>query len=357
MLRRLMALAACVTAVTAAPLMTNHPLDALAEADALIVGRVTSVERGAEVLPPAGRTWQHPVFEHIAEVEILRFHAAGRELRERLEASRSAEVRYKAENPLDQGGVFGGPLWPAIRVGEMRVFGVRESAEGFRLWFEEGLGALPPAQETLLRDLPAADGVAFLERELVNGLASSDPKAALEAARYAEAAFFFASHDSAENQRPALDQRLTEMLAGDLSRTRMAVAALLAAPGSPRPGLADLRAKRAPDGWILRTSHWLLIHALELLPEENADALIIQTLLDHLPALHWSTIVNQFAHHPALDAPLAAATGQRKTGVLPLLEALIRKGRSDLTPAALTIVREQMAGPNLSPTDWHPPHD
>jgi hypothetical protein len=261
MFRILIALAACVFTLDAEPILTHRPLDSLAGADALIVGRVTSVEKGAEVFPPNDRTWQHRVFEHLAEVEILRFHAAGRELREQLEAQSRVRIAYRAENPLDQGGVFGGPLWPAIRVGEVRVFSVRNGQEGFRPWFDEGMGAVPPAQDTLLLDPPVPDGVAFLERELVNGLASGDAATAFKAARYADAAFL-GWHDAAKNRRPAPERR--------------------------RP------AREAPaNGMILTAFHWLLIHALELLPEENADSLIIQTLLDDLTAFHWGAVVNE----------------------------------------------------------------
>lgn len=353
MLRGWFAVALCALVLDAAPIINNHPLDALAKADALIVGRVVSVEKGAEVFPPQGRTWRHPVYEHVAQVEVLRLHAVGRELREQLDARGLLRVGYRAENPLNQGGVFAGPLWPAIRVGEVCVFGVRHGPEGFRLWFEEGLEAVPPALETLLHELPAADGVSFLERELVNGLASGDAAMAFKAARYADAAFFFASLNSVENRRPALDRRLAEMLAGDSSRTRIAVAALVAAQGSARPSVAGLRDGRAPEGRILRTYQWLLIRALDLLPEENADSMIIETLLDNPAAFHWSTVVNEYAHHPALDAPLAVAIEQRKPGILPLLEALVRAGRTDLTPNALTVLREQLASPDLRPGDWH----
>jgi hypothetical protein len=351
-LRGLLILLAGSLALEASPLMSVHTLDALAEADALIVGRVVSVEKGVEVFPPADRKWQHPVFEHVAEVEILRFYSEDRGIREQLDGQARVRVGYRAENPLGQGGVFGGVLWPEIRVDEVRVFGVRSGPDGFRLWLEEGRGAVPPAQEALLRNLPASDGIAFLERELVNGLASGDAATAFKAARYADAAFFTASLNAVDNRRPALEHRLTEMLAGDLDRARMAAAALLASQGSPRPSVADLRARRPPRGMVLTTFHWLLIHALELLPEENADALIIQALLDDLPALYWSTVVNEFAHHPALDAPLADAIARRKPDVLPLLEALVRKGRADLTPSALMIVREQMARPDLPAPDW-----
>ncbi|MEZ5394405.1 MAG: hypothetical protein R2724_16455, partial [Bryobacterales bacterium] len=60
---------AFAVSLAASPIVTTRSLDALAEADALIVGRLLRVEKGIEVFPPPGRQWPHPVFEHVALIE------------------------------------------------------------------------------------------------------------------------------------------------------------------------------------------------------------------------------------------------------------------------------------------------
>ncbi len=55
MVRATLALLVCVVPLQAAPVIANHSLFVLAEADALVVGRVLRISVGLELPPPDGR--------------------------------------------------------------------------------------------------------------------------------------------------------------------------------------------------------------------------------------------------------------------------------------------------------------
>ena len=330
----------------AVPIVNNHPLQALAEADVLVVGRVVRIDVGAEVFSPEDQEWQHPVFEHIAEVELLRFHAGEQELHRKLEGARFVRIAYRAEHPLGQGGVFSGPLWPQIRKQDVRVFALKRRADGtFRLWFDEGQGAVPPAYGELQLGTPAPDALAFLQREAANALASGDPAVSLAMARYLGNAL---THTYGGKPDPLLG------LTRHLPSTHEAAAALLASGSIPRASLAGLLEGRNRKDGARRPLYRLTAWILERLPEDRREPVLIETLLRRLPVYSWGAVgaLREFGDHPALEAPLASAIAERRPCVLLLLEALIRDGRSDLIPDAMAIVRERLEGPIGPELDW-----
>ena len=335
-----------------APPRAVHTFESLVPADAILVGRVVAIRVGDEV-PSPRQPSRHPVREHVAEVEIRRYRTQQEQLQEQLADGRIVEIAYRSEILDPKAAQVNPPYYPRIAEGEVRIFAVRRLESGaLTLWLESGEDSVPPAHGLLLSDVPAVTALEFLEREIAAALASGDAAVALEMARHAGLAVWSPSRP--HEVRPQLTGFLARMLGDDLARTREAAAAMLASQGIPRPSVADLLAGRGVEGRRLSPFHQLQRWTILQLPEQDRERLLIETLVENLPIYSWGATVTlrEFARHPALDAPLAAAIAQRRRGVLYLLEALIREGRVDLAPAALDIVREHIGDPVGLAAEW-----
>ncbi len=286
-------------------------------------------------------------------VEPLRFRAEDHSFHDQLAGAHTLEIAYRGEDPPGQGGVFSGPLWPEIRVDDVRIFALRYREDGtLGLWFESGQGAVPPAHSSLAKELHAADAVEFLEREVANAFASGDAATVHAMGRYATLGLLHPRHP--DQMRPTLLTFLAELLGSDLARTRTAAAAMLASQGIPRASWPDFLAGRGVEGHapsaILELQRWVVLR----LPEGDRERLLIETLLGDLPVYSWGAAMTlaEFADHPALEAPLAAAIERQPGGILFVLATLIRNGRRDLAPSALDIVRELLDHPEVPLGRW-----
>ncbi len=319
-----------------ASLVKFNQLEETAQAPVLVVGRVTSVQKG-EILPAGSMPWHGESVEASAEIEVLRSRAAHQE--DKRNPGERLRLRFYAGGPRGSGHYVGLYL-PDFQPGQVHIFPLRRNTSPevdlWRLADDEGFHITLPARAEFAETLSSARSTReFLLNEIANALSRGTPQEVHAAGAYLG--------DQYGDLRTALMSRVEAEIGDDRERWAEVATSILASAGLPRPTIDELQVPASDfgnklGGNMYRLNISLAQLALRKLPDSpDTNRLLAQTLLANMPAHAWGSAMSlvEFADHPAVIQGLTDALKRDVPGSSYVAWTLVRNGQRAFLPEAL----------------------
>ena len=321
-------------------------LQETAAAPVLVVGRVLGVQK-VERLPEGSLPWKAETWAMTAEIEVLRSYTnSGDPL-----AVNRLHVHFLSYGPSLTMAVNGyPPALPNLQPGQVVVLPLqRNKGPNSQLWqltADSGTDLVIPARAEMTDSAPPpATARAVLDREISNELSRGTPPEVSAIAGYLERQ----NEDLTAELMPLLQPAIGD----DRERWVEVAANLLAAQGTPRPGVADLLSPNAqPKEW--RTSLLLVQAAFQKLPASpETDTLLIKRWIAEAPVHAWGSAncLLEFGDNPATTETLRQALRNDAAGTSYIAWTLARNGHQATLPDALARALKVADRPGADPTD------
>ena len=285
--------------------MTQWSLEQLAKAEVLAVARVESAGGSDGACT--------------ADLAVLRSFG---------EVPPHIRLSYECDRPR-AGGIAGGPIFPRLERGQVRVFPLNRSGAAWKLFAREGLGLLMPAlpQTANLAGTP----LAYLVDELANNFFYGTYRQMSEAAEYARW----------QPSKLVLERIETDLPDGDARWLDIASVAL-AWLGTPRAPLSEAKGFAGA--------------ALGHVPEKRRRSGIVRNMIRHTDVHAWgsaATLVPEFQDDPLLLELLPGYLAKLHPGSLNLAWSLARSGQTAVLPISLDAATRTLDLPRAEVSDLY----
>ena len=322
-----------ISASAQASLIGSLPVDSLAGASVLAVGRVESVHAGAFLPAQKGRPAST---RHCTAV--LRLFRSMPHLK---------AIRIQLDYYSSNGQIDGLPMYPSLEAGKSYVFPLSAEGNRWKLSPEEGWGLVVPAIETEPAGAAPSSKRGFIIREIMNTLLGGSYADLYRVSTYMQ------FRPAAELNDEIMAALLAELPPGDRRWLDLSTA-LLASVGIPRRKLDELVSGEGPKEISPFAPAQMAARTLREVPESQRRDGIVRNMLQFSAIHEWgtaATLVPEFKDDPLLLDLLPRYLERSQKGALVTAYWLVNNGQTALLDLTLDTALRSLTDKNADSSE------